>query len=104
MSNENEMSTAITPVAENNEQVSKIVEERNAVAYLRAEDCGMLSKLKEYLGENLRLYGILNEINARIAKLRKLMKTPAPQIKIPLLIAGIVLMLIGLIGLIGVPS
>lgn len=93
MSNEMETRT----VTESNPQVRSIVEERNAIAYLREKDCSMLAQLQGYLKENIRLHGILNDIQAEIARLKKLLRTPAPKIKKLPLIGGIIFMLIGII-------
>ena len=96
MSNEFENSSAVA-LAEDNEQVKALVEKRNAVAYLRAKDCDMLEKLQGFLWENIQLHKILNEINERIAKLQKMMKRPQPKMKWPLLFAGLICILLGII-------
>ena len=91
----NEMETR--SVAENNPQVRSIIEERNAIAYLREKDCSMLAQLQGYLKENIRLHGVLRDIQAEIARLKNLLRTPEPGIKKLPLIGGIIFMLLGIV-------
>ena len=94
----------VDPAMESDETVVAIRHQNEAVAYLRNQDCAMLRILRDHLGENLRLHGILNEINAEIKRLNKLAKTPKPKIKIGLIILGILIggggLLVSLIGII----
>ena len=94
----------VDPAMESDETVVAIRHQNEAVAYLRNQDCAMLRILRDHLGENLRLHGILNEINAEIKRLNKLAKTPKPKLKIGLIILGILIggggLLVSLIGII----
>ena len=74
---------------------SEIVKKRAARSELRKEDCKMLARLKEILAENIRLHGILDEIKAKIAEIKRKLKTPAPKIKKFPLVLGILLILSG---------
>ena len=57
----------------------------------------MLTRLKEVLAENIRLHGILSEIKAKIADIKRKLKTPQPKIKTALLVPGIVLAFLGIV-------
>ncbi len=97
------------PVMEQNEEVIAIRRHNEAVAYLRNQDCAMLTTLKKHLGENIRLNNILGGINREISRLKNLLKTPKKKLKIWLLIIGIIVAIIGftnedavLLGIIGI--
>ena len=79
----------LSPLAE------AIVEEREAQAQLRKRDCNMLAILKAHLAENIRLNGILDNINRNIARLKALLNTPKPKMKVGLLLLGLVIILGG---------
>ena len=84
------------PVMEQSEEVRAIRRHNEAVAYLRNQDCAMLTTLKKHLGENIRLNNILGGINREIARLKNLLKTPKKKLKIWLLVIGIIVALGGL--------
>ena len=75
--------------AETNPHVENLLEERKAVDYLRRCDCKMLSELKEHLGENLRLQGILNDINLKNTNLNTELNRPVPKMKVLFLVFGV---------------
>ena len=74
---------------ENDEEVVAIRKKNAAAAYLRKQDCQMLTILKALLGENIRLNGILYDINAEIVRLNKILKTPKPKFKVGLFLLGL---------------
>ena len=79
------------------ENVEKLEEHNDAVAYLRQKDCKMLTILKAHLGENIRLHKILDGIKAEIARLKALLNTPKPKLKILLIIFGVVIAVGGML-------
>ena len=79
------------------ENVEKIEEHNDAVAYLRNRDCKMLATLKSHLGENIRLHKILDGIKAEIARLKALLNTPKPKLKILLIIFGVAIAVGGML-------
>lgn len=92
-----------TESMERNEQVVCIRKQNEAVTYLRKRDCKMLTVLKDLLGENIRLNGILNGINAEIARLNELLETPKPKFKFVLLLVGLALALLA-VTMLDVPA
>lgn len=95
MDNENIVTNEIVadPAVKN-----EIVKRRAAEAALRKEDCKMLARLKDILGENIRLHGILADINARIADINRKLKTPKPKIKKGLLFFGILFLTVAIVA------
>ena len=85
------------PAMEETEALASLRQHNAAVAYLRKQDCEMLTTLRDHLGENIRLHNILNQIKAESARLRKLLKTPKPKFKVFLLIIGLVVAIAGML-------
>ena len=98
MSNEEALSIVDTrdPIMERKECVAAVRNHNEAVAYLRKQDCAMLTTLRDHLGENIRLHNVLARINDEIARLKNLLKTPKPKFKIALVLVGIVVAIAGM--------
>ena len=79
----------VIPEMEARVEVASIRKQNEAVAYLRKQDCKMLATLKRLLGEDIRLNGILDGINAEIAGLNEVLKTRKPRFKLLLFIIGL---------------
>lgn len=100
MSNEETMAVAVTtpdPVMELTEGVILIRKHNEAVTYLRHQNCEMVTTLRDHLAENIRLHRILDKINAEIARLKKLLKTPKPKFKVGLVILGAIIAIAGML-------
>lgn len=67
---------------ESRPEVIQIRQHNEALTYIRKQNCQMLAKLKGLLGENIRLNGILNGINAEIARLKNVVATPKPKFQL----------------------
>lgn len=98
MSNEETMSVIDTtdPIMEKKEGVALMRRHNEAVAYLRHQDCAMLTTLRDHLGENIRLHNVLRKIKDEIARLKNLLKTPKPKFKIGLVFLGIIIAIVGM--------
>ena len=85
------------PLMERTENVALIRRHNEAVTYLRHQDCAMVSTLRDHLKENIRLHNILDKINAEIARLKKLLKTPKPKFKVMLVIVAAIIAIGGML-------
>ena len=100
MSNEEIMPVQVfptDPVMERTENVALIRRRNEAVTYLRHQDCAMTTTLRDHLAENIRLHKILDGINAEIARLKQLLKTPKPKFKVGLVILAIIIAIGGML-------
>ncbi len=79
------------PIMERSEGVILMRKHNEAVDYLRRQDCAMLTTLRDHLGENIRLHNILNGIKAEINRLKKILQTPKPKLKLTLLLVGLLI-------------
>lgn len=91
------MSDIQNNVLESNPEVQAEIRHREVVNYLRQRDCTMLSELKEYHEDNMKLREKLNEINNLIAEIKKKLRVPKPKFNRKLFIGGLIAIVIGII-------